>query len=225
MASRSSARWLPAVAVALFSLPAAAQGKIDLQVGEEPPPPVARSYHVHDGFYLRGAMGVGWFGTKFDDDSARGVDADASAGSFALDLMIGGSPSRGLAIGGALLMEAAPTASYELDGREIGDGTIVTGLLGAFIDGFPDPKGGFHVGGALGFSSLAADELGADGGTLETAGFGGAVFAGYDFWVGDEWSIGPLVRFMATVNRDRGDETDVTAVSRSFTLSFTALYH
>jgi hypothetical protein len=30
---------------------------------------------------------------------------------------------------------------------------------------------------------------------------------------------------MATVNRDRGDETDVTAVTRSLTASFTALYH
>jgi hypothetical protein len=170
-------------------------------------------------------MGVGWFGADFNDDSAIGADAEANAQSFALDLMIGGSPSRGLAIGAALLTEAAFGADYEHDGADAGNGTITTGLIGGFIDGFVDPKGGFHVGGAFGFASLIADEPGPRDENLETAGLGGAVWVGYDFWVGDEWSIGPLLRVMASANRDRGDETDVTAVSRSFSLSFTALYH
>lgn len=200
------------------------QRKIDL-AAEPPPPPVPRSHHVHDGFYLRGAIGLGWLGADFEDDSAAGADANAESGSFAVDLMIGGSPDRGIAIGGALMSEAMPNASYELDGREIGDGTVAIGLLGVFIDGFFDPRGGWHLGGALGFSSLTADELGAGGDTLETAGLGGAAWFGHDFWVGSEWSVGPLLRVMATANKDRGDDTDVTAVSSSFTLSFTALYH
>jgi len=198
-------------------------GKIDLST-EPPAPPVARSHHVHDGFYLRGAMGLGLLGAEFEDDGTDQT-VETGRGSLALDLMIGGSPSRGLAIGGALLSEAMVGAKYEVDGTEIGDGTVITGLLGAFIDGFPDPTGGFHVGGALGFSSVTAEELGESGDTLEMAGLGGAVWLGYDFWVGSEWSVGPLLRVMATADQDRGDDTDVTAVTRSITLSFTALYH
>jgi hypothetical protein len=212
-----------AVASLSLALPAAAQGKIDLS-SEAPEPPVARSYHVHDGFYLRGAMGLGAYGADFSDDSAPGLDLEAHGGSLALDLMIGGSPSRGVAIGGALLSDTAFNAQYELSDAE-GTTSISTGLIGGFIDGFPDPKGGFHLGGAFGFSSLIADELGPGDEALETAGLGGAFWLGYDFWVGDEWSMGPLLRVMATGNRDRGDETDYTAVSRSISLSFTALYH
>jgi hypothetical protein len=212
------------VASVFSTLPAAAQGKIDLGT-EAPEPAVARSYHVHDGFYLRGAMGFGAFGADFDDDSAADIDPEARGGSFALDLMIGGSPSRGLAIGGALLTDTAVGANYEVDGTESGDGSIGTGLLGAFIDGFPDPKGGFHLGGALGYTTLIAEGRSLGDENLETAGFGGAFFIGYDFWVGDEWSMGPLLRVMATANRDRDDELDVSAASRSISLSFTALYH
>ncbi len=199
-------------------------GKIDVS-SEPPPEAVPRSHHVHDGFYLRVAMGLGWLGADFNDDSALDASAEAERGSFALDLMIGGSPDRGLAIGGALLGEGMFGAKYEHDGDQIGDGNVAVGLIGGFIDGHPDPKGGFHVGGALGFSSVTAEELGPDGDNIDTAGLGGAVWLGYDFWVGSEWSLGPLVRVMATVNRDRGDETDVTAVTRSLTASFTALYH
>lgn len=215
--------WALGLAGVVYALPAAAQGKIDLS-SEEPAPSVARSYHVHDGFYLRGAMGFGSFGADFSNVEPLDLDIDASGGSFALDLMIGGSPSRGLAIGGALLSDTAFGAQYEVDGNDAGEGSISTGLIGGFIDGFPDPKGGFHLGGAFGFSSLIGEELAENDESLQTAGLGGAFWIGYDFWVGDEWSIGPLVRLMATANRDRED-SDATAVSRSISLSFTALYH
>jgi hypothetical protein len=214
-------------AVVSLARPAAAQeepgGKIDLST-EAPPPPVERSHHVHDGFYLRGAMGLGVLGAEFEDDGSEQT-VETSRGSFSLDLLIGGSPDRGIAIGGALLSEAIVGAKYEVDGTEIGDGTVITGLLGAFVDGFFDPRRGLHVGGALGFSSVTAEELGAGGDNLEMAGIGGAVWLGYDFWVGSEWSLGPLLRVMASANQDRGDDTDVTSVTRSISLSFTALYH
>jgi hypothetical protein len=102
---------------------------------------------------------------------------------------------------------------------------VMVGVIGAFIDGHPNPRSGFHLGGALGLSTLRADELGPDAGRLDMAGIGGAVWVGYDFWVASEWSLGPLLRFMATVSRDQEDVLDTTAVTRSLSLSFTALYH
>jgi hypothetical protein len=199
-------------------------GTIDVSA-EAPPAAVPRSHHVHDGFYLRAAMGIGALGARFDDDSALDASAKTSRGSFALDLMIGGSPSPGVALGGALLLEGIYGATFEHDGREVGDGSVMLGLIGGFIDGHPDPRRGFHLGGALGLTSLRADELGPNGDRLDMAGIGGAFWLGYDFWVGSEWSLGPLLRVMASVNRDREDELDTTAVTRSISLSFTALYH
>jgi hypothetical protein len=215
----------------LLALPAAAQeeaesggGKIDLAT-EAPAPPVARSHHVHDGFYFRGALGLGVLAAEFEDDGASDQTVETSRGSVSLDLLIGGSPDRGIAIGGALLSEAIGGAKYEVDGTEVADGTVLVGVLGAFVDGFPDPRRGLHIGGALGFSNVTAEELGPGGDNLEMAGLGGAVWVGYDFWVASEWSMGPLLRLTATANQDRHDDADVTAITRSISLSFTALYH
>lgn len=189
----------------------------------EPAPPVVRTFHVHDGFYLRLSAGVGFVGTDFSDGGAENDDLSASGSDLALDLLVGGSPSRGLAVGGALLSNTLLAVDLDQAGATITDRDIGIVLVGPFIDGFPNAKKGWHLGGTIGLTAVNQKDLGAFGDTDRTLGFGAAAWGGYDAWVGDEWSLGGQLRFMLTRTRD--SDADISASTRSFTLMFTALYH
>lgn len=189
--------------------------------GPPPEPAVERSYHVHDGFYLRANIGVGAYGIRYDDD------VNAGGASLAFDLMIGGSPSRGFVIGGALLSDFNRNLTLKEGDRDLGgEAAVATGLIGPFVDGFPNPKGGWHLGGMIGLATIRTEDFPEDGKVRTDSGVGGAVFGGYDAWVGDEFAVGGLLRFAAAVGRsedDTGRKLDST--STALTLMFTALYH
>lgn len=195
--------------------------KIDLSVKEEPPP-VQRSFHVHDGFYLRVNLGIGALGNDYDVGPGS---ADSHGGTLALDVLVGGTPSKGLALGGALLNEAGVAHSVEQNGRSLGDSNVRLSLIGPFVDGFFDPKGGFHLGGAVGFAALAVEDLSSEGETETLGGFGGAAWAGYDAWVADDWAIGGLIRAGGAITRKSADTGDITAQSFSLGMMLTVLHH
>lgn len=195
--------------------------KIDLST---PPPSLStpRSYHMHDGFYVRASVGFGTLGATFDDNSSTGQSLKGSGGGFGLDLMIGGSPAAGVAVGGALLAEGS--AAIEFDRGSFGsqDRSLSVAILGPFIDGFPSANRGWHLGGTLGFARLTVEDTSSDG-LSKTNGFGGAFWVGHDFWVADEWSVGPLLRFSGALTN--GSDPDVHASAFAMTLLFTGLYH
>jgi hypothetical protein len=197
------------------------RGKIDLST---PPPAVSapRSYHTHDGFYLRASVGFGTLHATFDDDSPRGESLKGSGAGFGFDLMIGGSPAPGVAIGGALMGEGSASIEFERGSFSAEDRGVTAGMLGAFIDGFPSANKGWHLGGMLGLARLTVEDTSSDG-LSETAGLGGAFWVGHDFWVGDEWSVGPLLRFSGALTK--GSDPDVNASTFAATLMFTGLYH
>jgi hypothetical protein len=180
---------------------------------------------VHDGFYLRLSAGIGFVGTDFSDGGAEDDDLSAKGSDLALDVLVGGSPSRGVAVGGALLTNTLLAADLEQSGNTVTDRDIGIVLVGPFIDGFPNAKKGWHLGGAMGLALVKQKDLGEFGRTDRTEGFGAAAWAGYDAWVGDEWSLGGKLRFMLTRTRDGGSDPEVVASTRSVTLMFTALYH
>jgi hypothetical protein len=62
-----------------------------------------------------------------------------------------------------------------------------------FADIYPDPTDGLHIQPFLGFGGLEASVNGNAGGSDPT-GLVLALGAGYDWWVGDEWSIGVMGR-------------------------------
>ncbi len=190
-----------------------------------PAPTVARSAHVHDGFYLRVGLGTGPLGLTLDDDR---VNQKFEAGGFdlSLDLRIGGTPSTGVVIGGALFAHALTSAELEENGRSTGlDPNVGVGLLGPFLEGYPDDRGGLYGGGALGLARVQYSEHGPDRQQTDTAGFGLAIWIGYDIWVGDEWSIGPALRFMSTITSNNSADEDLTTTTRGLTLSFSGTYH
>ena len=79
------------------------------QQGYGPPPPPREdpTVNYHDGFYLRLNLGIGGHAITYNDDIT------AFGGSVALDLLVGGSPNRGLAIGGGLLADYSPNLDLQ----------------------------------------------------------------------------------------------------------------
>lgn len=180
-----------------------------------------RTFHAHDGFYLRTNFGLGtlWGGFTTEEPGERHLDAGGSG--IALDLLVGGSPSPGLTIGGGLIGNWLFGAQFDEDGADSSSHDMSSGLVGVFIDGFPRPTDGWHLGGLVG---LGGHTLSSNGVADKTGGFGGAVWGGYDQWVGDNFSVGGLLRFTAMRSTGTKDGTDVAASTASLGLMFTALY-
>ncbi len=150
--------------------------------------------HVHDGFYMHLGAGFGYYSTKATvgatDYSYSGVTAVSA-------LFLGGSPVKGLAIAGGFFTDYAPSPTYEVNG------TKATGVdikqyvigIGPLVDVYPDPTKGLHFQGFFGWGGLETSANGNVGGSDPT-GLVTFVGGGYDWWVGNEWSIGVLGRFV-----------------------------
>lgn len=191
-----------------------------------PGPPVQRHYHVHDGFYLRMSFGAALLGASVDQDDANLADFGAGGSALAVDVLVGGSPSPGFAVGGALLLQRGSSGDVDIDGQNVNATTqLGLGLLGGFVDGFPDPDGGFHLGGALGLAGVRVDIGEGRAGEHNGVGLGGAAWFGWAAWVAPEWSMGADLRFAGAVTRDKVDGVSQNARAGAITLLFTALYH
>ncbi|MEO7035463.1 MAG: hypothetical protein ABI548_16165 [Polyangiaceae bacterium] len=195
-------------------------------------PAVARKYHFHEGFYLRTSLGFGDYRASFTDNASYHVTSNGvipgssyteHGGSMSLDLLIGGSPSPGVSIGGALLLEPLFGADYDRGGSGTHGGFAT--LVGPFIDAFPDTTKGWHLGGLLGLAGQSFQSLNNDGATRRAGGIGGAAWFGYDFWVAGEWAIGPQIRVMGMRTTDTHSNEDISAWARSFTLGISAVFN
>jgi len=189
----------------------------------EPKASVARSFHTHDGFYTRVSFGLGMLGASVHNSEDDLMDRSGDGDSLELDVLVGGSPAKGMALGGALFLSSSASMSLDAGSERFeSDGGV--GILGAFIDGYPDPEGGFHLGGALGLAQVTADTAG-NAGFEKASGLGFAAFIGYDAWVGDEWSLGGLLRLTATRAKDRDTEGKPSVSTTSVGVMLTAVYH
>jgi len=184
------------------------------------PRPGAR---LHDGFYTRLGLGVGYIATTSERDST------INGWGVAPDFWIGGSPTPGLAIGVTFsgVSASEPHADIsEADSiggeRLTGDlhGTLTYSIFGLFADYYPAPTRGLHFMAGLNYSVL---QLTADSGekSVPASGFGLFGGLGYEWWIGDEWSVGPLARLHWASVSDDGGSTSV--LSPVLLLGFT--YH
>ncbi len=182
---------------------------------------VLRTYHQHDGFYVRVDGGLGTLlsanvDTNLGDRSADGV-------SLSYDLLIGGSPGPGFAVGGGLVGSLQLSGDWETrSGVPADGGNLTTLIIGPFADGFPDPKGGWHLGGLAGLA-WAGFDMPVSGDGTSAIGFGGAFWTGYDVWVAPDWSVGGLLRMDALRATNSDDDATVSQVALS--LMFSVLYH
>lgn len=180
-----------------------------------------RGFHVHDGFYLRLALGAGYVVATSENDSKL------KGWGIAPDIWIGGSPAPGLAIGVTFNGVSAPDPHIDATAADTGglgpisgeaSGTLTYSVFGLFADYYPDPTGGLHLMAGVNYSVMKFE---ADNGVESdpASGIGLAGGIGYEWWIGREWSVGPLARLHWASLSDAGATT--TVLSPVFLLGFT----
>jgi hypothetical protein len=170
---------------------------------------------LHDGLYYRVAFGAGHFRARSENGSS------VSGWGFSPEFWIGGSPVVGLALGGTvgfLLVPNPDAAITAADSDGAGDvsgearGIVTYSTIGVFADYYPMPRAGLHIMTGLNLSSF---KFTADSGQESQPASGLGVFAGvgYEWWAGEQWSVGPLVRLhWASVSDDGGTNSILSPV-------------
>jgi hypothetical protein len=186
-----------------------------------PPPVITRTDKTHDGFYARLSFGFGSQSTTLDD-GLPAPNFESTAGALVFNGLLGGAPAPGVIIGGSLALDSLPSSTFDADGYESKTGVNLLSL-GPFIDGYPDSRGGFHLGGTVGpaFARLTSNTGFAGS---KSAGLGLAAWLGYDWWVADQWSVGGLLRFSGANTWSGGSEPKLGADVRSIAILVTAVY-
>jgi hypothetical protein len=176
---------------------------------------------THDGFYLRISSGVGALGIGGQGPTGTAqLSGLASSSMFA----IGGTPSRGFVVGGAVASRTL--TSTHTSGVAADETSVTASTLGVFVDWFPNEYRGWHVGGLLGLGTIDIKSVSeSDQVNVSVA---GQAFGGYDFWIGPEWSLGiqGVLGFStkAPMKADQND-TGYTLGSLSGAIEGTLLFH
>jgi len=191
---------------------------------EEPPP---RNVRRHDGFYFRFGLGAGYAIDRVShDDYDGGVTLKGAAvatellfgGTIGRVVILGG-------IFNHVVPSLQGTFDYLGAPGKVDAGASLLTLYGAGIDVYPVPSSGAHFGVAVGAMVLALNQWntsdagdsasidsGSFGGTPSasapitapdlsvsdrSAGIGAMIGGGYEWWIGDQWSLGVIGRVTA----------------------------
>ncbi|HMJ16242.1 MAG TPA: hypothetical protein VK524_32735 [Polyangiaceae bacterium] len=208
--------------------------------GPTPPPaehgkPRGKQPFTHDGFYLQLGLGAGWVSGTAESKGAGGIELNVSGVGQLGHVAMGTTVAPGLVIGGGIfgVNLFAPKYEYGPKGQqnfnqieEDADFSSAT-MLGPLIAYYFHPERGAYVVGAPAYGIVSAGASERD--TIPEnsgGGFGLMLGAGYDFWVGEQWSVGALGRFQyfsAELEDDDGRKADFSALVPG--LLITATYH
>ncbi len=198
----------------------------------------ATGRYTHDGFYLRMSLGLnlGALSRSVEAEVSDVVgyesDSDISGGGLGLELTIGGTPATGFVVAGTWLGAGILDAVIERDdGSELElEEPLNFAMIGITLDGYVRPKAGFHLGGTLG-PGVAGARLPEDSLFDYIGGWGWAIalHMGYDWWIGEEWSLGVLGRLIGARLSGEDEEEEITASEDdtygALSLLFTAVHH
>lgn len=189
--------------------------------------PAAAEPRTHDGLFFQGSLGVGpgWLSEELKSGSAeQRLSLAGVTGTF--ELLLGGTPAPGFVIGGGITAHSIVNPTVELGGQEFETEDTSVGItqVSVFSNWYPEPTSGLYLHGAVGYASasLTIEDTTRDVGT---SGIVLGVGAGYDFWVGKEWSLGP--QFRLTYAHLAGGEggVDITDDFISPTIALSATFH
>jgi hypothetical protein len=169
---------------------------------------------VHDGFYFRFVLGVQYTRIWGERD---GSSASLAGIGPSLELYLGGTPFRGLVVGGTFGFSVVRGDFEGAPAGAEGDAQAIAPILGPFVDWYPDPSGPWHTGAALGFAGFSGHD--AAGNLYTAAPPGAALFAGWDGWVGSESSLGlgVVVQGALPADAENADEEDTGYRLAAFT--------
>lgn len=189
----------------------------------------------HDGFYMRLELGAGYLaGSRVSETDAYQFEEDvyqlvgnvtgiAQVGAF----MLGGTVASGFVLGGGAWGSNAPLSDYSgqvvemgerpftIADRNAGVGLASTSVIGPFLAWYPDPTNGLNAEVAFGLgvgtieSNAFTDTFNVEG--YAAAGWGLQVGFGYDFWIGEQWSLGLLARASYVNLGIRGETNTLSA--------------
>lgn len=192
-----------------------------------PPPPGARE---HDGFMLRGTLGIGGAGITESTDVGGDYEAVFSGVSVGLSLDIGFSLITNLVLHARFAYLATPSPSLEVDGEDRGDSdyTILNLMLAPALSYYFMPIN-IYVTAAVGVAWLGFDDdrynddLSNESDELTDAGIGLNLDVGKEWWIGRQFGLGVAGRFWytGTVGDFAGEEFDYTLTGFTVLLSAT----
>ncbi|MGC4069285.1 MAG: autotransporter domain-containing protein [Polyangiaceae bacterium] len=169
---------------------------------------------THDGFFLQLDAGLGYLSSTA---SANGVENTYSGMTYATAIFLGGTIGP-VAIGGGMTYDNA--FSPKSDQGSLSDVSLHLIGFGPYVDVYPNPTSGLHFVGFAGWGGLEASYKGNVGGSDPT-GLVAFLGGGYEFWVADQWSIGPLARLSYAPLSLNGVDFNTTA----FTVVADFKYH
>ena len=191
----------------------------------EPTPTIVRKAKNHDGFYLRANVGFAWTRSEISTDAPSHPDYVVGGGGVSVDVLVGATPAPSLTIGGGAMFRTISDPEVHLaDDTEVGSGSGGLLLVGPFVDGFPKSNGGTHLGGLVGFAGATGRRQGSDD-DFDGGGIGVAAWFGQGFWVGQEVSLGFILKLDAAFMRDDGGPVALTDTTYGGSLMFSVLYH
>lgn len=175
----------------------------------------AAAPRTHDGFFIQPSVGVSFVQMDGELSLASTTETQELTGRGPVfDLLVGASVTRHLVVGGMLAMRGASNPKFESDSlallpSEDSRDTVSLVQLGLFVQVYPDPASGLFFRGAVGAAGDSMRyELDLD--PLEPSGFGLSAAAGWGFWVGDEWSMGPELHIVYASLSDEQDSIELT---------------
>lgn len=163
--------------------------------------------HRHDGFYLRLGLGVGNFSFTADveEDGQKAATVETSGIVPMSEVAFGGTIAPGVVLGGGIYTAGTAGGSRDFDITPEGGGGSVSeeldtgpfGMVGPFIDIYPNPEQGLHIQAAVGFATYSVTEPSSESvDDISLTGLGLMAGVGYEWWIGEQWSFGILGRVM-----------------------------
>lgn len=101
-------------------------------------------------------------------------------------------------IGGGLILDYGFSPTIEFNGVEVPNAIssqYIVGI-GPFVDFYPDPTGGLHFQVLPGWGGLESASSSGNVGGSDPTGLVLSLGAGYEWWLGDQWSAGVMGRLI-----------------------------
>jgi len=161
------------------------------------PPPPDPGRHKHDGFLFRATLGPAYINAGTDDTSLPDDPRRIYGGAIALTITLGGAVAENFVIFGTLWGTAAtgPTIEYVDESTIDSDSNVSMSFsgIGAGLTYFIMPIN-LYLSGALSLATLQLEDA-ATGLTGESeVGFDVQALVGKEFWVSDNWALGPAIQ-------------------------------
>lgn len=172
------------------------------------PPAGKRS---HDGFFLRLSLGAAYLHESWSP-AGGSPGAEYGGGGTSFEAAIGKSVRPGLIVGGLWQLVAVtdPNESYLGTTYVVGATYRLLDVVAGFVDYYPRPRRGLHLGGSAGL--LVASNIDLKYGALTTSGGAAlSVRCGYDAFFSSRWSVGALAQL--TGYRYATTEASISSVS------------